>query len=371
MTTTYDPRYIQLVEHLASIRHNANITQADLADAFDQGPAWVADAETLARPLDIVELFDWLTALGYCQKTFFTELGWFTSDDDLTPPLPLRGEAMPDARGVRLPMVWQGRIKEVLLEGITREGYLWLETEICALYAQLNQPRPKLKNRDAIARALELAINKFPRVNASDLFHHIVHRLYLREYTRTQAERSWQRAGAEAQEQFLEARYGARLAKRNVIVRWLPRPADRAAAFAALALPPKAARPPLALYGTIRGEEHLLGAIFLRVEDAAAAHALQEQGYVSYLLTLDAYSAPPPQGDLVNRGDLGSPDAPNAARSAVEASFTACYSYNSRTIAGGRIHEATFDPKWDPFPLEIDRAWTERKKLLATGPTGL
>ncbi|HEY1148138.1 MAG TPA: hypothetical protein VGF27_06170, partial [Pseudoduganella sp.] len=127
MTTTQDPRYIQLVEHLASVRHNANITQADLADAFDQAPAWVESAETLARPLDIVELFDWLTAIGYCHKTFFTELGWFTPDED-TPALPLRGEAIGDPRGVRVPMVWQGRIKEVLLEGITREGYLWLET---------------------------------------------------------------------------------------------------------------------------------------------------------------------------------------------------------------------------------------------------
>jgi len=356
MTTTQDPRYIQLVEHLASVRHNANITQADLADAFDQAPSWVESAESLARPLEIVELFDWLTAIGYCHKTFFTELGWFTPDED-TPALPLRGEAIGDARGVRVPMVWQGRIKEVLLEGITREGYLWLETEICALYAQLNLPRPKLKNREAVARALELAINKFPRVNASDLFHHIVHRLYLREYTRTQADRSWQRAGIESLEPFVETRYGAKMAKRNIVVRWLARPAERTAAFAALELPAKSARPPLALYGTIRGVEHLFGAIFVRPEDAATARALQEQGYAAYLLTLDAYSAPLPLGDLVNRGELGTPDAPTALRGAIEAGFSACYSYNSRTAAGGRINEASFDPKWDPLPLELDRAW--------------
>ncbi|MGO4378505.1 hypothetical protein AB4Z19_09545 [Pseudoduganella sp. RAF19] len=358
MNTNFDPRYVALVEHLASVRHNANITQAELADAFDQGPSWVADAESLQRPLEVVELFDWLSALGYCHKTFFTELGWFTPEDD-SPALPIRGEAIPDARGVRVPMVWQGRIKEVLLEGITREGYLWLETEISALYAQLNQPRSKLKNRDAIARALELAINKFPRVNASDVFHHVVHRLYLREYTRTQADRSWQRAGSEALEQFIETRYGQRLAKRNITLRWLARPADRAAAFGALDLPPKAGRPPLALYGTANGGQHLFGAIFLRTEDAAASRALREQGLSSYLLTLDARSAPLPLGDLVNRGELGTATEPTDSRLAAASGFTASYSYNSRTHTGDGIAEATFDPKWDPFPQDVEKAWAK------------
>lgn len=377
MTTTNDPRYIQLIEHLTRIRRDAHITQSDLADAFDQQARWVDGVESRQRALDVVELFDWLSALGYSHKAFFTELGWFVEEDPAIPALPLRGEAIPDARGVRVPMLWQGRVKEVLLEGLTREGYLWLETEICALFTQLNQPRPRLKNREAIARAFELAINKFPRVNASDVFHHIVQRLYLRDYTRTQADRSWQRAGSEALEQFIEARYAPRLAKRGITLRWLSRPADRAAAFAGLALPAKAARPPLALYGA-SGMPGASGAsaapfaaIFLRAEDAPSARALQEQGIASYLLTLDAASEPPPLGDLVNRGDLGTPELPGGARAGIEAGFTACYSYNHRTVPGGRIDNATFDPKGDPFPLAAEKAWTEHKKLLATGPTGL
>ena len=361
MSTIHDPRYAQLIEHLAGIRRNAHITQADLADAFDQGPSWVMQVEDRQRPLDVLELFDWLSALGYNHRTFFTELGWFIDEDPGIPALPLRGEAIPDPRGVRVPMSWQGRVREVVLEGLTREGYLWLETEISALYAQLNQPRPKLKNREAIARALELAVAKFPRVNVSDVYHHIVHRLYLRDYTRTQADRSWQRAGGEALEQFVEARYAPRLARRGITLRWLPRPADRSAAFAALELPPKAARPPLALYGALDGKEQLFGVIYLRADDAGAAAALAEKGIASYLLTLDARSEPPPMGDLVNRGELGAPDAPTAARAAAEA-FDACFSYNARTVAGERIHNATFDPKWDPFPLEVERAWSALRK---------
>ena len=55
-------------------------------------------------------------------------------------------------------------------------------------------------------------------------------------------------------------------------------------------------------------------------------------GYFSPLWTLDVKSFPPP-GDLVNRGELGTPGRPSDKRKYIEVhgDFDNCYSANART----------------------------------------
>jgi hypothetical protein len=64
---------------------------------------------------------------------------------------------------------------------------------------------------------------------------------------------------------------------------------------------------------------------------------MMRKGYWSPLWTLDVKSFPPPHGDLVNRGELGSPSSPSEKRKYVEShgDFDNCYSANSRTVPSG------------------------------------
>lgn len=83
-----------------------------------------------------------------------------------------------------------------------------------------------------------------------------------------------------------------------------------------------------------------------------------KRGIGSFLYTLDAKSFPPPSGDLVNYGELGTPDKPSDKRDYIEkhGSFHACFCYNTRipesnatTPSGKRIFVSTLEADKDPF----------------------
>src|SRR5439155_8081049 len=69
-------------------------------------------------------------------------------------------------------------------------------------------------------------------------------------------------------------------------------------------------------------------------DDVPCSRAMRHNGYFSPLWTLDVKSFPPPQGDLVNRGELGSPEAPTEKRKYVEVhgDFDHIFSANARTV---------------------------------------
>jgi hypothetical protein len=60
---------------------------------------------------------------------------------------------------------------------------------------------------------------------------------------------------------------------------------------------------------------------------------MMQNGFFSPLWTLDVKSFPPPHGDLVNRGELGTPTVPTDKRKYVEmhGEFDHLYSANART----------------------------------------
>lgn len=378
MNTIYDPRYIKLIEHLARIRTSKKITQVQLAEALRQEQSFVSKVENLDRRLDIIELYDWLSALEYGHKSFFADIDWFVETTDVNrglPALPIPRSVKETSKGALIQLAWQGQAKEVLIEGLTAAGYLALEAEICGIYAQLNEAGTTLKNREAIYKALSLAIENWPQVNPSDLYHHIVYRLYLREYTKTQADRSWVRAGGEALELFLESHYAPILKPHNIGIRWLVKPADKVAALSQMGLTDLVggSKLDMALYGKVGNREVIFAGIHLKAslaervsDDVPCSEAMIRKGYSSYLVTLDAKSFPPPLGDLVNRGELGTLANASDKRKYIEThgSFSACYSYNLRsvpsgptTISGKKIYTSTFDIKKDQLPVHIVKAW--------------
>ena len=388
MATIYDQRYIQLIEHLAQVRHDAGVTQNALAEILGWDQSAVSKVEHFDRRLDVMELYDWLTALDYNHRKFFEEIGWLQEAINTSlPAMPVPGKATQptDARGhlidgTLIEMAWQGTKREVLIEGLPVNGYLRLESEISNIYKSLNDGKGG-KNRAAILLALKMAIDRFPTVNPSDLYHHIVYRLYLRDYTKTQADRSWVRAGGEAFELFLEQHYNQVLNPVGIGVKWLCNDASKASALQEMGIDGEVggSKLDIALYGQIEGNPIIFGGIHAKLslaervsDDVPCSVAMMGRGLASYLVTLDTKSFPPPYGDLVNRGELGTLESPSDKRGYIEThgSFTACFSYNLRTTPSGqttssgrRIYTSTFSRETDHLPHVVLAAWNAFQAL--------
>lgn len=388
MTTIYDPRYVKLIEHLIKVREDARVTQTYLATSLGVEQSMVSKVENFDRRLDIIELYDWLNAIGCDHKRFLSDVGWLGEDSSKNlPAMPIPGKARShigkgtaqgkksNVEGTIIEMAWQGQKKEVFIADMPVDGYLALESEISAIYKALNDGNGG-KNREAILQALTIAIDRFPDANPSDIYHHIVYRLYLREYTKTQADRSWVRAGGEAFELFLQAHYNVLLNPHGISVRWLYNDEMKASALNEMGIRGKVggSKLDIALYGTSGDNQIIFGGIHAKAslaervsDDVPCSEAMMQKGLFSYLVTFDAKSFPPPNGDLVNRGELGTLEAPSDKRAYIEShgSFNACFSYNLRTVASGaktksgrKIFVSTFNPQIDPLPAEIVKAWS-------------
>lgn len=73
MSSIHDPRYRIIIERLRSIRESKGVTQVDLATSLRKHQSYVAKVESCERRLDIIELQDWLKALGIEITSFLQE----------------------------------------------------------------------------------------------------------------------------------------------------------------------------------------------------------------------------------------------------------------------------------------------------------
>lgn len=380
MSTIYDQRYIKLIEQLIAVRKGAGITQEALAEALQTEQSTISKVESFDRRIDIIELYDWLAAIGCSHRKFLEDAGWMTEDVNTSlPAIPVPGKAQSvveagSFKGTNIQMAWQGQRRDVFIAGLPTDMYLALEDDVSKIYKKLNDGKGG-RNRDAIFQALNIAITRFPDVNPSDIYHHIVYRIYLREYTKTQADRSWVRAGGEAFELFLQTLYNSRLNAKGIFVKWLLNDALRTSALREMGIQDEVggSKLDIALYGQVNGRMVAFGGIHAKAslaervsDDVPCSVAMMKKGLSSYLVTLDAKSFPPPTGDLVNRGELGSIASPSDKRAYIEAhgSFDACFSYNlrsepsgTRTQSGRRIYVSTFSDQTDPLPGVVEAAW--------------
>lgn len=380
MTTLYDQRYVRIIEQLIKLRESAGISRTDVAAALNTKENLVAAVEEFKRRLDVIELHDWLDVLQFNRRRFLGDVGWLEQENSANiPALPLPNNAhslnyLGAEVGTVIRMAWRGEPKEVSIEKLKVEDYLYIEKEITKLFQALNNDARR-KNRDAICEALKIAIYTAKGVNPSDLYHHVVYRIYLREYVRTQADRSWVRAGGEALELFLADHYNSVLASEGIHIRWLCNDELKESALREMGIHDEVggSKLDLALYGRYQGRDYIFGGIHVKAslaervsDDVPCSEAMMRKGHTSILLTLDAKSFPPPQGDLVNRGELGSPNAPSDKRAYIEShgAFSACVCYNTRSLpsnpqtqSGKRIYVSTFEHDDDPLPNIIRSAW--------------
>ena len=250
--------------------------------------------------------------------------------------------------------------------------------------------QPGVKNREAICDCFLYMLRNSPRANASDLWHHVVYRLYcdvLGTYRPQDPKQSWVRASGEALEIAVETIYSPVLAPHGVTIRALIGAGAKRQALQDMRLERLvgAGKLDIALYVRARknqtdifGGVHVKASLAERVsDDVPCSRALMARGYWSALWTLDVKSFPPPAGDLLNRGELGTPASPSEKRKYVEnhGDFDNCYSANDRTTpstattpSGKRIYNLRLGAQPDVFArhaVSQARAWRNR---LATDP---
>ena len=394
MSSVYDPRYKALIGKLVSLRKEADLTQQQVADRLDGfRQSDVAKVEGLQRRLDLIELVDWLGALGVGDLAV-PNLGVLSISAGGTPDsgdiilgsefVQLPGTAQEVNGGVAVTLANHEVEHSVTFEGATLDDYARVEVEVARLIRSLNDGTSKLKNRDAVADALDVAIRSLPRTNPSDLYRHLVYRHYIREFKRARASQSWVRAGGEGLELFIERWYRDRLQKHGIEIKALLGRKAKKAALEEIGISDRIgdSKLDLVLYGLVDDRRVLFGGIHSKAslaervaDDVPCSRAMMAEGYVSVLWTFDAKDYPP--RDLTNRGELGSPESPTTKRELIERdeAFDAAFVYNTRALPSlnGVDHPvvvSSLRPDDDPLPRYILRRWNEFRDALGATGTG-
>lgn len=383
MIKAHRKRYAQVIQHLIETRKTIGLSREILAERLGVSLEFVADVEGLSHMIDVVVFYDWVTALGVPIQEVLEDLGWM--DKVMVAPdhiYPMHGNATEEDDGIILSMKYQGGVSQVFLSGLTVEKYLDVEAELEKTYKSLNENK-NTKNRDAIHSALVYATTNLPNVNPSDVYQHIVYRIYLREYKKSDPEQSWRRAGGEAMELFVQSQYNQKMIPQGVMVVALISGEQKKKALAEMGLSEKVGGSKLdvALYGNINNNWIIFGGVHCKAslaervsDDVPASTAMMGKGLLSILYTFDSKSFPPPSGDLVNRGELGTPDSPSDKRKYIEehGAFDACFCYNTRshesgvvTSSGKRVYVSDLQEENDKFPEYVLAKWNEYKAKLA------
>ncbi|MFJ1256629.1 helix-turn-helix domain-containing protein [Cupriavidus sp. CuC1] len=77
MKTIHSQRYAAVISELRRVRVERKMTQKALAEHLGKPQSYVAKVEVLERRLDVVEVSDWLHALGAEPASFFQSFDWW------------------------------------------------------------------------------------------------------------------------------------------------------------------------------------------------------------------------------------------------------------------------------------------------------
>lgn len=69
-----DPRYRKMIDQLVALRHEAGLTQRDVADRLGVVQNYVWKIEKYQQRLDPLQLVEWLRAIDADEKKFLTEV---------------------------------------------------------------------------------------------------------------------------------------------------------------------------------------------------------------------------------------------------------------------------------------------------------
>jgi hypothetical protein len=209
-------------------------------------------------------------------------------------------------------------------------------------YLASNVNDRKRKSREVIADAFIHSLQIAPEENPSDLWHHVIYRVYIAEKVGTNPNQSWVRTSGEAFELAIETLYNPVLKSRGFELKSLIGKKDKLEYLREVGLENLigSSKVDVSIISYKDGKPRIIGGIHCKTslaervsDDIPASRIMMNKGLLSILLTLDIKSFPPPYGDLVNRGELGAPDTPSDKRNYIEihGDFDACFSLNTRT----------------------------------------
>lgn len=389
MKTTHKERYARLVNYLVQQRKAAGLNQQYISDQLGLDQSSISRYENCELRLDIELLAQWCETIDASLESAIHAGGYIgsLSQKVTTDTTPISNDiAIPDGAkktnaGFDLVLRWKNDRYHIPFPESDYDTYCAIEKAVCELFSSLNNAGNKKTNREAISEALQLAISMMPEANPSDIYHHIIYRLYIREYKRTNPKQSWVRAGGEAVELFFKRHYGPLLASQGISIQLAFETKERNKFLTEMNLADQVAggsKLDICLYGTGKhglvafGGVHSKASLAERVsDDKPCSERMMAAGFKSYLFTFDAKSFPPPTGSLINSGELGTIETPSDKREYIEkhGSFDACFSYNTRTVASGpktksgkRIFTSRFDEA-DALVAQVTNDWRKWKAI--------
>lgn len=248
--------------------------------------------------------------------------------------------------------------------------------------------RSEIKNREAIKDAFEYGLELAPEENASDIWHHIIYRGYLEFYQdikgpTSHPSQSWKRSSGDALELFFVEYYNQRLPSDIRMTALFGSSEGKATEIMGIEDLVGEAKLDITLEGKIDHDWYIFGGSHAKVslaerisDDVPTSEVMMDNGFLSVLQTLDVKSFPPPQGDLVNKGEFGTPEDPSEKRRYVEemGQFSDVYSYNDRTTpspeqtaSGSRVITISIPTGEDQFIKDCKSFWGDfknRKKVM-------
>lgn len=387
MPTARTQNSTALAQALQEARTRAGLSISDVGELLGLEPATVEDLEAARTSASIELLAAWCEALEIPLENVLRASGYLSPEPSAISHVPVTLEgsneiAVPvgaeeHGDGFNLLLQWRDRQFRIPFSGSDINTYRDVERQIVECFDRLNKPTRGLKNRDAVAAALELAIHRMPEANPSDVYHHIVYRLYQRAYKKSDPKQSWVRAGGEGVELFFKRHYTPLLQEHGITVELAFEAGEENKFLIEMGLADQVAggsKLDICLYGHTPTGKHAFAGVHSKAslaervsDDKPCSERMMAAGFRSYLFTFDAKSFPPPTGDLINCGELGTVERPSDKRGYIEThgSFDACFSYNLRTTPSGvstqsgkRIFTSRFDEQ-DAFLVEVTRDWAQ------------
>lgn len=386
MKTTARAKYSKLLQLLIEKRKIAGISQQQLGEYLELDQSNISRYERLELKLDIELLERWCEAIKQNMEVVLRDAGYLEIEEENYKSIDIAYPNNCEATkgGVNLCLKWRNTIYPIFFPFEDYELFLDVYKRVEDLFTSLNENDCGMSNRDAICWALNYAINMMPGANPSDIYHHLIYRMYVKVYRRTDPKQSWVRAGGEAVELFFKSRYYHELLASGIRIELAFQEKEKNKFLKDMNLADVIAggsKLDVCLYGILPSGKlipfagvHVKASLAERVsDDKPCSERMMQAGFKSYLFTFDAKSFPPPKGNLENIGELGTTLNPTDKRSYIEqhGSFDGCFSYNTRTepsppggtYSGKKIYTSKFD-KNDEFIEVVKTDWISYRNSL-------
>jgi transcriptional regulator with XRE-family HTH domain len=384
-------KYEKLVKILKCRRDLLGLKQSDICKGLGVSQSWVSKVEGLEVKIDIETLFDYADFLQLPFDELLIGAGFLkgktetnnTNSSTSNTIVPSPKNSVDIGNSMRLCLLHDEDKYFVDIADMNTKEYIKLDAELHTLFERASTDK-KFKNRDAISEALYRSITLFPKTNPSDLYHHIVYRTYLRDYKASNTKQSWARAGGEAVELLLKKIYARRLWDEGILIQLaFDKDVSKNQFLKDMGLADVVSgesKLDIGLYGIVDDELIIFGGIHSKAslaervtDDIPCSVAMMKSNYYSYLFTFDAKSFPPPNGKLINAGELGSVHSPSDKRKYIEkyGQFSSCFSFNFKTsespiktVSGNKIIVPSKMSESDEMIEKIISDWREFKEKL-------